>query len=264
MEVKMNDKCVYLHKDKEGIVRYVGSGTSDRAYRTTAGSFRGKRYAEYVETNGRLEVEIVAEGLTKIEAENLEREFYDRHSATLLNHRRPASYKPMAKEIFEAFFYYDETSPSCLRWKVDRLSANNRVNVKSGEPAGRLKNAQGYYSVMFNEKTYSVHRIIAVLHDIDVDGYVIDHIDRNRSNNRISNLRVVTQKQNCQNMGISSRNSSGVIGVTYLKSGYWVAQWNEGGKQKSKCFPIKDCHSPEESFQAAYEYRKQMVELHYN
>lgn len=259
----MNNKCVYLHKDKEGIVRYVGSGTKYRAYLTYAKSCRGKSYADYVEANGNLEVYIVAEGLSKLEAENLERELYDKYSETILNYNRPSSVKSMTKEMFEQYLYYDESSKTCLRWKVNVIGGKGAIRIKADFEAGSL-NTNGYYEVGIQGVRYRAHRIVALLHGFEVEGFVVDHKDRNRSNNNISNLRVVSQKENSQNLSLSSNNKSGVQGVSYNKLGYWIASWCEGGKRKLKHFSIKKYTSLEEAFEAAVEYRKQMTQLHYN
>lgn len=256
--MKTEDKVVYLHKDSKGIVRYVGSGTLKRAYRTDANSGRGTVYDEFVQANGKIEVEIVADGLTKLEAEDLERELYDKYYEDILNHRRPVSVRSISKEMFGEYLYYDETSKSCLRWKVDGHK------IKADFEAGCLSKITGYYVVRFQGVLYQVHRIVALLHDLEVNGFVIDHIDRNRSNNKISNLRVVSEKENCKNKSIRSDNSSGVQGVHYDKQkDYWIASWYEDGKKKFKYFPIETYESSEKAFQSAVEYRKQMVELHY-
>lgn len=262
------DKCVYLHKDNNGVVRYVGSGTIERAHLTRANSGRGERYAAFVEENGKLIVKIVAKGLTKLEAENLERNLYDEHKATIFNVNRPSSAKTMTKEMFQEHLYYDETSKSCLRWKTDRISGNHgSVRMKANSEAGCFNKSSGYYQVNLQGKRYLAHRIVCVLHDLEVEGMVIDHTDRNRSNNRISNIRVVSQKENMQNLSqhkLSSRNTSGFQGVKYNKyQDHWVASWSESGKRKFKYFPIKNYASSEEAFLAACEYRNQMVELHY-
>ena len=56
------------------------------------------------------------------------------------------------------------------------------------------------------------------------DGMVVDHINGNKSDNRRSNLRVVSAHQNSMNNGISRANSSGVTGVYYRKDrGKWKA-----------------------------------------
>ena len=58
----------------------------------------------------------------------------------------------------------------------------------------------GYIQAHINHKTYRVHRIIwEMLKGNIPDGYVIDHIDGNRCNNRIENLRLATPSQNVAN-----------------------------------------------------------------
>lgn len=258
-----NNIVVYLHTDSDGIVRYVGSGGLSRAYLTCDKSGRGKRYAEFVKENGKLEVEIFAKDLSKVEAEDLERELYDKHRATILNARRPNSVNSMTKRMFEEHLYYDETSQSCLRWRIDRICGKGRAHAKAGSEAGCLDKSNKYCLVGLNGKTYQAHRIVCVLHDQEVNGKVVDHIDRDRTNNKISNLRVITQRENCYNASIRSDNTSGVQGISYDKQGYWVVNWYEEGKQRIKYFPIKNYHSSEAALNSAIEYRKKMIKLHY-
>lgn len=59
-----------------------------------------------------------------------------------------------------------------------------------------------YYRVKINNKLYYKHRVIALAFlglDIDDPTQCIDHIDRNRINNQVSNLRIVTCQQNSFN-----------------------------------------------------------------
>lgn len=253
------NKCVYLHKDAEGVVRYVGSGTIRRANTTCAKSDRGARYNDFVITNGKLSVEIVAQHLTKAEAEDIERLLYDEYRETILNHRRPNSPIYLSKEMFDSYLQYDETSSTFLRWKVDSIK-----NVKAGDEAGS-KNSQDYLIVSLKGKTYQSHRIIAILHGLDVNGKLIDHIDRDRSNNKISNLRSVTPLQNSRNIGNNSKNVSGIPGVRFNESkNSWIVYWQYCGKQKFKDFSISRYLSSEAAFEAACNYRKQMVDLYYN
>ena len=56
------------------------------------------------------------------------------------------------------------------------------------------------------------------------DDLVIDHINHNRLDNRISNLRVCTQHENCLNKSIQCNNTSGVAGVSKTKWNKWQAQ----------------------------------------
>lgn len=57
------------------------------------------------------------------------------------------------------------------------------------------------------------------------EGYVIDHINGNRADNRKSNLRICKQQQNAINRAISSQNTSGIMGVWFDKSrNKWCAE----------------------------------------
>lgn len=81
-----------------------------------------------------------------------------------------------------------------------------------------------YYVVTLNRNSYYLHRL-AILY---MEGYNsenhIDHIDRNKSNNKYSNLREVSPQCNMQNVGLLKNNTSGVTGVYYNKeSEKWVA-----------------------------------------
>ena len=60
----------------------------------------------------------------------------------------------------------------------------------------------------------------------------VDHIDSNRKNNRIENLRPATRSQNCSNTGIGKKNTSGCKGVYWKKdSKKWSVQIQANGKR---------------------------------
>ncbi len=61
------------------------------------------------------------------------------------------------------------------------------------------------------------------------DGMCIDHIDRDPLNNQRSNLRFVTTTQNSWNMGMVSRNTSGLIGIM-KKGSKWTARLKIDGR----------------------------------
>ena len=66
-----------------------------------------------------------------------------------------------------------------------------------------------------------LHRLIMSC----ADDKVVDHINRDRLDNRKSNLRICSQQQNSMNRGIQSNNNSGVVGVYWAKSrNKWCAQ----------------------------------------
>jgi len=109
----------------------------------------------------------------------------------------------------------------------------------SGKPADFI-NERGYGRVYIDVGLYFTHRIIWKL----VHGYDpldIDHINGNRSDNRLSNLRNVTTQENNRNVGLSKRNSSSYTGVVFSQK---LNQWRvfiavdkrkiSGGCYKSK------------------------------
>ena len=73
---------------------------------------------------------------------------------------------------------------------------------------------------------YRSHRVIYFLcTGIDPEEKIVDHIDTNPLNNKISNLRLATHKQNQDNRKKSKNNSSGVTGVIWVKlSKKWRAE----------------------------------------
>jgi len=87
--------------------------------------------------------------------------------------------------------------------------------VKVGKKAGSF-DAKGYKEVGIKGKSYKVHRVIYMM----FNGYLpkeIDHIDNNKANNRIENLRDATSSQNNCNQKLKSNNTSGYKGVSWCK-----------------------------------------------
>ncbi|QJA17851.1 HNH homing endonuclease [Salmonella phage vB_Sen_H9] len=102
-------------------------------------------------------------------------------------------YKEMDYDLFNHYFYYDETSKTSLRWKV------NKGRVRKDTVAGTYY-SQGYYIVRLNKECYLVHRVVWLLLHGEIDSdLMIDHIDRNKLNNKGDNLRQVTQAENNKN-----------------------------------------------------------------
>jgi hypothetical protein len=140
-------------------------------------------------------------------------------------------------------FCYDETSPSFLRWKIDRFTKGrcSRKNVSAGDKAGSISGCHWIVSV--EKKNFCVHRIIYELHFGEIpEDKQIDHIDRSGLNNKIDNLRCVDRQFNQRNMRKSTKNSSGFTGVgVYTKRGIdvWYGTVNKDGKAYSKHFSSK-------------------------
>lgn len=143
------------------------------------------------------------------------------------------------------YFYYDESSPSCLRWKVDIMAGEykGRVLVSKGDPAGSL-NENGYYTVGLRRKQYYAHKIILEMMKGEKagKGFKVDHEDGNRLNNKVGNLRVVSNFLNARNMGKKKHNTSGKCGVSWASpNGYHYAraQWRTlEGKVAVRMFSV--------------------------
>lgn len=80
-----------------------------------------------------------------------------------------------------------------------------------GSRAGCI-NAHGYWKIKIEGKVYSAHRL-AWLYTYGYMPTIIDHINRNKVDNRIENLRECSISQNSHNSGAPKDNSSGVKGV---------------------------------------------------
>lgn len=79
----------------------------------------------------------------------------------------------------------------------------------------------GYPMTRYKTKAYRMHKMVLPA----PKGMYTDHINRNKLDNRKSNLRVVTNSQNMLNTGLYSNNTSGHKGVTYSnRDKRWIAQ----------------------------------------
>jgi hypothetical protein len=124
----------------------------------------------------------------------------------------------------------DLTSPTGLRWRVDR-----GTNPTAGLQAGSL-NPRGYYEIRIYNKLYKSHRIIyALYHNLELDQLprCLDHIDRNKVNSHPLNLRPVTQQQNVMNQSKRKDSTSGFTGVSWSKRhGKWETHVQINKKKK--------------------------------
>jgi hypothetical protein len=153
-----------------------------------------------------------------------------------------------------------------LRWKVEVRAGKTKsiVRVRAGDAAG-TRSAKGYFSVQLNQKIYKVHRVIWELLNGSIDDeFQIDHVNGIKSDNSLSNLRVVANVGNSRNRTIRKTNISGVNGVSRCSNGYgnfyWKAHWvSAEGRSKSKTFSILK-YGNDEAFKLACDYRAKMIE----
>lgn len=111
------------------------------------------------------------------------------------------------------------------------LNKKHRGKSKKGEHIGFV-NHYGYRVSRIDMEKFYVHRLIWVFHNGTLGGLDVDHIDGNRDNNKIENLRLVTSQKNNQNIKKAKRtNALGVLGVS-MKFGKYCAQISFNKKVK--------------------------------
>lgn len=108
-----------------------------------------------------------------------------------------------------------EYRDGALFWKVSMGRA------KAGDRAGSFNKSTGYRVIRVSGKRYKEHRLVWLLCKGEHPKNQIDHIDRNKTNNRIENLRDVSMSANL-------RNTKSVSKYTYVNysasSDLWAAQ----------------------------------------
>lgn len=106
-------------------------------------------------------------------------------------------------------------------------------NARSGQIAGTM-NGQGYLRILVFKRQYQAHRLAWLHHYGKWPDGVIDHIDGNKANNAIANLRDCSRTQNQQNMRMQKHNRSGFKGVSRSssKKNPWKATIGIAGKCK--------------------------------
>lgn len=93
-----------------------------------------------------------------------------------------------------------------------------------GKTAGVVNRGRGYITIGIDYGHYTAHHLVWLWHHGYMPAGQIDHIDGDRSNNLLSNLREVSQEQNSMNMKRNALNTSGVKGVHWdNQRKRWVA-----------------------------------------
>lgn len=98
----------------------------------------------------------------------------------------------MTEELIREYLALDSSSPTNLKW----IKPSGR-RVELGHVKGYL-NSYGYVKVKIKGRAVSVHRAVFLLQH----GYFpkeVDHINRDKTDNRPENLRAATRSSNCHN-----------------------------------------------------------------
>lgn len=90
-------------------------------------------------------------------------------------------------------------------------------------------NGDGYKTGAIRGRKYQAHRVIWAMHYGRWPFEQIDHINHDRADNRINNLRDVSHAENARNRPCHPNNKSGHTGVVWRQDGGWQAQIGVGG-----------------------------------
>jgi hypothetical protein len=150
--------------------------------------------------------------------------------------------KPLPdQELLKQLLDYDPAT-GALTWKSRpahmfsgaELSREHAAAIWNSKFAGKraltAAHGSGYRHGRIGDVDYMTHRIIwKLVHGVDPD--VVDHINGQKADNRIANLRSVSVSQNARNMPRLSNNTSGHTGVHLCrKTGRWRAELIAEGK----------------------------------
>lgn len=146
-----------------------------------------------------------------------------------------------------AYIVVSEASPTGL------VYTEKRGKRRAGDPCGS-SSSDGYWRCHIDGRQYLSHRLVWEYHNGSIPaGMDVEHIDRDRSNCKLSNLRLATRSQNMQNTAAHKDSSTGFKGVSKERNSYH-AYVNLNGKRYSAYTA---------TLEAAVEWvRKKREELH--
>ena len=142
-------------------------------------------------------------------------------------------------ETLRKLLSYDPDT-GLLTWKRRPLEmfatkrAGNSWNSRlCGKPALSYDNGRGYKRGMIFNKFHLAHRVVYAIYHGAWPVNQIDHINGDKSDNRIANLRDVTHAENGRNTPMRINNTSGHTGVSWnINAGKWRARIMVRGKTK--------------------------------
>ncbi len=126
------------------------------------------------------------------------------------------------KELSKLVHYNPKTGS--MTWKKSRGSVSAGMPLKS-------KHKDGYFMAWVNKKLYLVHRLAWLYVTGEFPKQEIDHINGDRTDNRIKNLQDVSKTENQKNASIRIDNTSGMTGISFRKqTKKWRAYINHNSK----------------------------------
>ena len=118
--------------------------------------------------------------------------------------------RSIAQERVRELFIYDPGSGVFTR----RIATGRHGRHRAGVVAG-TREKRGYILISVDGLQYMAHRLAWLYVHGEMPSTDIDHINNVKDDNRIANLRLVTRKQNMQNVLFHKHNTSGFKGVSW-------------------------------------------------
>lgn len=164
--------------------------------------------------------------------------------------------KQLHADLFNGILRYSVDSPSGLFWDTTILvgKMKNRAAVSPGQVAGTLNKETGYYQFRYKSTTYMCHRVVyAIVKGVCPENCQIDHLDGNKLNNVIHNLRVVTDSVSNKNRKFT--NNTGIPFTHWSdKLQRFQVQFTIKGKRVCKTFPVSQYSTWNDAKEAARLY----------
>ncbi|OFC63056.1 HNH endonuclease [Candidatus Erwinia dacicola] len=130
----------------------------------------------------------------------------------------------LTQERLKELLHYDRDTGVFTRLKTRSSRA------KEGEIAG-WPSSGGYLRVCVDGKVHFCHRLAWLYEHGEFPSAFMDHINGDRQDNRISNIRQVSLSQNGFNRKMQSTNTSGIKGVSWCKE---MKKWRAGIMHEGK------------------------------
>lgn len=153
--------------------------------------------------------------------------------------------------------------------------SNGKIYNKRGKEIGKASNKGGYSTVSMKHrdtnivKQYYVHRLIWETFNGNIpEGYEIDHINTNRSDNRLENLRIANHKENCNNSKSiekyrTSNKGKGFCGADYISTRVKLTDEEKKQRKKEADAKYRSKHKEEinQKKREAYRKKKQLNDV---
>ena len=122
----------------------------------------------------------------------------------------------LTQEVLKERLHYDKNT-GVFTWLNVKVNSNNA----RGKVAGNTNKVSGYIVITLTPTDkaywYTAHRLAWLYEYGEFPKGGFDHINHDRADNRITNLRMATQRENLRNKSMASNNTTGYTGVCFSK-----------------------------------------------